>query len=77
MRLLNVDARTSTAGRVASASSLVPGPADRLVALGPHGQWEVRTPDAAGVVLRAGSRATAVQWAWNITQDTGGRVLLS
>ncbi len=48
-------------------------PADRVVTLGAHGQWEVRAPHA---VLAAGSRSAAVQWAWNITRDTGGRVLL-
>ncbi|MEX5262206.1 DUF2188 domain-containing protein [Kocuria sp. CPCC 205263] len=50
-------------------------PADRLVVLGPNGAWEVRTPNAPRAVLSAASRAAAVQWAWNITRDTGGRVL--
>lgn len=49
--------------------------ADRLVVLGPNGAWEVRAPNTPRVALCADSRAAAVQWAWNITRDTGGRVL--
>lgn len=50
-------------------------PHDRLVMRRPDGQWEVKTPHAVGAVLAADSWATAVQWAWNITRDTGGHVL--
>jgi hypothetical protein len=50
--------------------------ADRLVIPGPHGGWEVRTPGSRWTGLRASTRAGALQWAWNITRDTGGRILL-
>lgn len=54
-----------------------PDAADRLVVLGPEGHWEVRAPGGDGVVLRSSSRAPALQWAWNITSDMGGRVILA
>ncbi|MGQ1798510.1 DUF2188 domain-containing protein [Kocuria oceani] len=51
-------------------------PVDRIVARSLLGGWEVRAPGARGGGLRASTRAGALQWAWNITRDTGGRVLL-
>ncbi|MGX5358816.1 DUF2188 domain-containing protein [Kocuria sp. KH4] len=50
-------------------------PADRIVARSPRGGWEVRAPGSRRG-LRAGTRAGALQWAWSITRDTGGRILL-
>jgi hypothetical protein len=51
-------------------------PADRLIVRTPSGAWAVRPPTSHTGTLWALTRAEAVQWAWNITQDTGGRVLL-
>lgn len=51
-------------------------PADRIVIRTSQGGWEVRAPGSRGGGLRASTRAGALQWAWNITRDTGGRVLL-
>lgn len=55
---------------------MVSAPADRIVVRSAQGGWEVRAPGSRGGGLRASTRAGALQWAWNITRDTGGRVLL-
>ncbi|MFF0990799.1 DUF2188 domain-containing protein [Kocuria nitroreducens] len=51
-------------------------PVDRLVAPGDGGTWEVRSPDASATVLCADTRRTAIEWAWNITRSTGGKVVV-
>lgn len=55
---------------------MVSAPADRIVIRSSQGGWEVRAPGSRWRGLRASTRAGALQWAWNITRDTGGRVLL-
>lgn len=52
-------------------------PIDRLVTPGRGGVWEVRSPEASTAVLYANNKHTAIEWAWNITRDTGGRVITS
>ncbi|MUN64373.1 DUF2188 domain-containing protein [Kocuria sediminis] len=56
--------------------AVVSASVDRVVARSPLGGWEVRAPGSRWGGLRASTRAGALQWAWNITRDTGGRVLL-
>lgn len=51
-------------------------PADRLVMPGRRGVWEVRRPDTSTSDLIADNRHSAVEWAWNITQSTGGKVVV-
>ncbi|MGQ1837857.1 DUF2188 domain-containing protein [Kocuria turfanensis] len=56
--------------------AVVSAPVDRIVTRSLQGGWEVRAPGSRRGGLRASTRAGALQWAWNITRDTGGRVLL-
>jgi hypothetical protein len=49
---------------------------DRVVAATPSGDWEVRIPDSPRPGVRASTRSTAVEWAHNITRDTGGAVIV-
>lgn len=49
---------------------------DRLVTPGHPGVWEVRSPDASATILYADNKHTAIEWAWNITQSTGGKVIV-
>lgn len=51
-------------------------PIDRLVTPGHRGMWEVRAPDASAMILYADDKHTAIEWAWNITQGTGGKVVV-
>jgi hypothetical protein len=75
MKRLTTVTGTTEAHPVHSGDHPMAQATDRLVVLGPNGAWEVRTPNIPRVVLCSDSRAAAVQWAWNITRDTGGRVL--
>jgi hypothetical protein len=49
---------------------------DRMVVATVHGDWEVRVPDSPRPGVRAGTYSTAVEWAQNITRDTGGAVIV-
>lgn len=51
-------------------------PADRLVTPAHGGTWDVRSPGASATVLYADNKHTAIEWAWNITQSTGGKVVV-
>lgn len=72
----NIYCRSSSPRGTGSSVSNDPlEPADRLVILGRDRQWEVRAPIVSEALLRANTRHEAVQWAWNITCDTGGRAV--
>lgn len=49
---------------------------DRAVVATPNGDWEVRIPNSPRPGVRASTRSTAVEWAHNITRDTGGAVIV-
>lgn len=48
---------------------------DRIVVARLNGGWEVRIPGSPGPGVRANTRSSAVEWAHNITRDTGGKVI--
>jgi hypothetical protein len=49
---------------------------DRMVVATARGDWEVRIPDSPRPGVRADTYSTAVEWAQNITRDTGGAVII-